>query len=170
MVRLGSRPGHLAAAASQLRHFARVRRGDVAVWGAIMFVPLLGFTGHGVDGARGYLLKARRSQALDSAGIAAGKWSANTAEAEEEEEVLMTFKANFPEGYLGAATSVPSIAFNGYIDVVTVSATAALPTYFVHLLAAERASLAPSPAERGPRRGVWQAPARPVREPVGLGY
>lgn len=132
MARQGSRRRSLGAAAPRLRRFARDRRGGVAVWGAFMFVPLLGFMGLGVDGARGYLLKARLSQALDSAGLAAGKWSANTAKAEEE--ALMTFKANFPEGYLGAAISGPSIAFNGYNDVVTVSASAALPTYFVHLL------------------------------------
>ena len=121
-----------AAATARLRPFARGARGGLAVWGAFMFVPLLGFMGLGVDGARGYLLRARLSQALDSAGLAAGKWSANTAKAEEE--AVMTFKANFPEGYLGAAVNGPAIAFNGFNDVVTVSATAVLPTYFVHLL------------------------------------
>jgi Flp pilus assembly protein TadG len=120
------------ASAAVARRFAGGNRGGVAVWGAIMFVPLMGFMGLGVDGARGYMVRARLSQALDSAGLAAGKWSANTAKAEEE--AAMIFKANFPAGYLGATLNGPVVVFNGLNDVVNVSATAVLPTYFVHLL------------------------------------
>jgi hypothetical protein len=78
------------------------------------------------------MVRARLSQALDAAGLAAGKWAANTAKAEEE--ATMTFKANFPTGYMDAVVAGPTVTFNAYNDVVVVDASATLPTYFVHLL------------------------------------
>ncbi len=132
MARMGLRQRLREAGAAGLRGFLGGNRGGVAVWGAFLIVPLLGFMGLGVDGARGYMLRARLSQALDAAGLAAGKWATNTTKAEEE--ATMTFKANFPNGYMDAALTGPNITFNAANDVVTVTATAVLPTYFVHLL------------------------------------
>ena len=132
MARFGFENRLFRAAAAVLRDFVGGNRGGVLVWGGFILVPLIGFMGLGVDGARGYMVKGRLSQALDAAALAAGKWSANTAKAEEE--ATMTFKANFPNGYMDAAVSGPNINFNSLNDVVGVSATAVLPTYFVHLL------------------------------------
>jgi Flp pilus assembly protein TadG len=114
------------------RGFMGGNRGGVAIWAGFLIVPLLGFMGLGVDTARGYMVRTRLSQALDAAGLAAGKWSANTAKAEEE--AAMTFNLNFPPGYMDAAVSGPTITFNSLNDLVTVAASATLPTYFVHLL------------------------------------
>lgn len=132
MARMGLRHRLLSTATAVARGFAGGNRGGVAVWGGLMIVPLLAFMGLGVDSARGYMVRARLSQALDAAALAAGKWSASTVKAEEE--AAMTFKANFPNGYMDAAVSGPNITFNSLNDVVGVSATAVLPTYFVHLL------------------------------------
>lgn len=132
MARMGMAKRLGGAAAAVLRGFMGGNRGGVAVWGGFLIVPMLGFMGLGVDSARGYMVRARLSQALDAAGLAAGKWAANTAKAQEEAQ--MTFKANFPDGYLGAAVSGPDVNFNALNDVVNVSASATLPTYFVHLL------------------------------------
>ncbi len=132
MSRIGLKDRFLGAAATALRNYLGGNRGGVLVWGGFMLVPLLGFMGLGVDGARGYMVKARLSQALDAAALAAGKYATNTGKAEEE--ATMTFKANFPNGYMGAAVTGPVISFNSLNDLVGVNATAVLPTYFVHLL------------------------------------
>lgn len=108
------------------------RRGGVATWAAFLMVPLLGFIGLGVDSARGYMVRARLSQALDAAGLAAGKWATTTSKAEEEAN--MTFAANFPSGYLDATITGPNITFNATNDTVVVDASATIPTYFVHLI------------------------------------
>jgi Flp pilus assembly protein TadG len=117
-------------------------RGGIAVWAALIFVPLMGFMGLGVDTARGYLVRARLSQALDAAALAAGKWASNTAKAEEE--AAMTFKANFPDGYMDAAVTGPTIAWNSLNDMVGINASAVLPTYFVHLLGVNTFTVAAS--------------------------
>jgi Flp pilus assembly protein TadG len=132
MARKGLRQRLSGVAASVLRGFAGGNRGGVAVWGAIMFVPLLGFIGLGVDGARGYMVKARLSQALDSAGLAAGKQFTNEAKAIEVANTV--FKANFPAGYMDAALTGPEITFNAEAQTVQVAASAVLSTYFVHLV------------------------------------
>lgn len=117
------------------RSFARGDRGSVLTWAAFLMVPLLGFVGIGVDSARGYMVRARLSQALDSAALAAGRWAYSTTKAQEEAN--MVFKANFPSGYMDATVSGPTFTFTNAgtgNDIITVSGSATLPTYFVHLL------------------------------------
>ncbi len=121
-----------ARTGAELRGWFAGRRGGIMAWAAMLMVPMLGFIGLGVDSARGYMVKARLAQALDAAGLAAGKWAANTGKATEE--ATMTFKANFPNGYMDAAIAGPNVTFNSLNDVITVEAAATLPTYFVHLL------------------------------------
>ncbi len=112
--------------------FLRGRRGSVLTWAAILMVPLLGFVGLGVDTARGYMVRARLSQALDAAALAAGRQTADTKKAEEIAKTV--FMANFPAGYMDAALTGPTITFNADKDTVTASASAVLPTYFVRIV------------------------------------
>ena len=119
------RHGHAA-------HFARGRRGSMLTWAALLMVPLLGFLGLGVDTARGYLVRARLSQALDSATLAAGRSNADQAGAEARARML--FRANYPAGYMDAAVTGPSFVFNNTDHTVKSSATAEVPTYFMHLV------------------------------------
>ena len=51
-----------------VRRFAGNRRGSIAVFLAVATIPLIGFLGAATDAARGYMVKARLSQALDAAG------------------------------------------------------------------------------------------------------
>jgi Flp pilus assembly protein TadG len=113
----------------------RGRRGSLLTWAAFLMVPLLGFVGLGVDTARGYMVRARLSQALDAAALSAGRQTADTQKSEEIAKTV--FKANFPDGYLDAALAGPSISFNADKDTVTAAATAVIPTYFVHLIGQE---------------------------------
>lgn len=123
------------AALTSLGRFLNGRRGGVMVLGAILMVPLLGFVGIAADSARGYMVRARLAQALDSAGLAAGKWAFDQTKAQEEAN--MVFTANFPPGYMDSTLTGPTFTFTSVStgnDLITVSASAALPTYFVHLL------------------------------------
>lgn len=114
------------------RSFFRDSRGSLLTWATFLIVPLLGFVGVGVDSARGYMVKARLAQALDSAALAAGKYAADTTKAQEEAN--MVFKANFPAGYMSATVTGPTFVFNSTLDTVAVNASAVLPTYFMHLI------------------------------------
>ncbi len=112
--------------------FLRGNRGSVLTWAAFLMVPLIGFMGLGVDSARGYMVKARLSQALDAAALAAGRQTADTAKSEEVAKAV--FKANFPSEYMDATLAGPTITFNADKDTVTASATAVIPTYFVRIV------------------------------------
>lgn len=112
--------------------FFRGRRGSLLTWAAFLMVPLLGFVGIGSDAARGYLVRARLSQALDAAALAAGRAGTDYTKARTMAETL--FKANFPDGFMGAVVSGPVITFDTVAEKVNVSATAQLDTYFVHLI------------------------------------
>jgi Flp pilus assembly protein TadG len=117
---------------SRAIRYMRDPRGSVLTWAALMMVPLLGFMGLGVDTARGYMVRARLSQALDSAALAAGRSNADQTAAEEKGK--MVFKANFPTGYMDASLSGPTFVFNNTDHTVKASASASVPTYFVHLV------------------------------------
>jgi Flp pilus assembly protein TadG len=114
------------------RGFLRGRRGSVLAWTAFMVVPLLGFIGLGTDAARGYMVRARMSQALDAAALAAGRAGADQTKATTMAQTLFT--ANYPTGYMDSTLTGPTIAFDAAAQTVTVSASAVLPTYFVHLI------------------------------------
>jgi Flp pilus assembly protein TadG len=127
----------LRHALRQLRHgraaqYARAQRGNVLTWAALLMVPLLGFMGLGVDTARGYMVRARLSQALDSAALAAGRSNADQLAAEQKGKTIFT--ANFPSGYMDATLSGPTFVFNNTDHTVKVAATATIPTYFVHMV------------------------------------
>jgi Flp pilus assembly protein TadG len=132
MARKGWRERLTGAAAAALRGFMGGNRGGVAIWAGFLIVPMLGFMGLGVDSARGYMVRARLSQALDAAGLAAGKQFGDETKAREAAQ--MVFAANFPSGYMDSALTGPEITFNTDAQTVRVTASAQLPTYFVHLL------------------------------------
>lgn len=114
------------------RAFLRSDRGSVLTWGAFLMVPLICFMGIGVDAARGYLVKARLSQALDAAALSAGRKTADAAKAEEIAKTV--FKANFPPGFMDASLDGPTITFDTDKATVTASATAVIQTYFVRIV------------------------------------
>ena len=122
------RPFRLRRAAS----IVRGRRGSVMTWAGLLMVPLLGFLGLGLDTSRAYMVRARLSQALDSATLAAGRSNADDIAAEAR--AFNVFKANFPPGYMNAAVTGPSFVFNNTDHTVKSTASAEVPTYFMHLV------------------------------------
>ncbi len=113
--------------------FLRDRRGATYVVVAILSIPLIGFLGLSADGGRAYLIKARLSTSVDAAALAGAKNAWNGAYGDD---VTKYFNSNFPPGYLGATPIGPTYSrtttADGY-EVVKVSASAAMPTSFMHL-------------------------------------
>jgi Mg-chelatase subunit ChlD len=114
--------------------------GYVMVYVAVTMTVLLLFTGLAVDSGRGYLVKAQLTKAVDGAALGAAR-SLNSGNPRAEAERL--FKANFPPGYLGTSSATDPTSDPGFfssvvipqqgVNVVTVTASAVLPTTFMQL-------------------------------------
>jgi Flp pilus assembly protein TadG len=94
------------------------QRGNVLIIVGAAIIPLVGALGLATDTSRGYLVKARLSQAIDAAALAGGKVIYNT---DRDEHVLKYFKANFP-------TSDTSAGFDAVFDADFMSAEVTLET------------------------------------------
>jgi|APTNR8051073442_1049403.scaffolds.fasta_scaffold11364_1 Flp pilus assembly protein TadG len=116
-------------------------RGAVAVLFAVAAIPLIGFVGMGVDGARSHIVRSRLSAAVDAAALAGGN---RFFSATRDDDIRMYFHANFPSGYLGAQVTGPVIAADPVSQTLTVSASAILPTTFMHVLGSDPVVVATS--------------------------
>src|ERR1700712_2323376 len=95
---------------------SRSERGFVLVYMASALALLMVTTGLAVDSGRAYLVKAQLSKAVDGAALAAAR-SLNSGS--PRTGGAGNFKANFPPGYLGTATSPdPTAAANFFSSSV----------------------------------------------------
>jgi len=116
------------------------QQGFVLVYMAGLLALLMLASGLAVDSGRAYLVKAQLSKAVDGAALAAAR-SLNSGN--PRAEATQIFKANFPPGYMGTSSSSdPTSALNFFsstvnaasgVNVVTVSASAVLPTTFMNV-------------------------------------
>ena len=114
-------------------------RGFVLVYMAAALTCLLLFTGLAVDTGRAYVVKAQLTKAVDGAALAAAR---NLNSGDPRGEAGKIYRANFPVGYMGTTSSTDPaeagffdqqvIAASG-INIVTVTATAVLPTTFMKI-------------------------------------
>jgi Flp pilus assembly protein TadG len=118
---------------ARLAAFGTDEGGAVAVLVAAAIIPLVGALGLATDTARGYMVKARLSQALDAAALAGGKVMLSP-DATRDADIEMYFNANFPPGYMGADVSDLEITENVAGDVLEVTATATINTTFMQVL------------------------------------
>src|SRR5215467_15781609 len=81
----------------KLGGFRRDQHGNVAIIVGAAIIPLIGALGLATDTARGYLVKARLSQALDAAALAGGKVYFST---QRDADIKKYFAANFPSASL----------------------------------------------------------------------
>lgn len=109
-----------------MRDFADNSRGAVAIYFGLAMLVFVGTTGLAVNSARGYLLKARLSQALDAAALAGGKVLLD--DTVRDPDIQMFFDANFPPGTMDATVDGPHITVTDNNTVVNVTATAQVPT------------------------------------------
>jgi Flp pilus assembly protein TadG len=123
---------------TRLRSRVANQDGFALIYLAATLATLLIFTGLAVDSGRAYVAKAQLSKAVDGAALAAARAlnSGNPRGA-----AAQVFKANFPAGYVGTSsvtdpTTDPNFfatrtdAASG-VNVVTVTASAVLPTTFM---------------------------------------
>ena len=95
--------------------------------------------GLAVDTGRAYVVKAQLTKAVDGAALAAAR---NINSGDPRGEAAKIYRANFPVGYMGTTSSTDPadagfyssqvIAASG-VNIVTVTATAVLPTTFMKL-------------------------------------
>lgn len=114
--------------------------GFTLVYMAIFITVLLLFTGLAVDSGRAYVVKAQLTKAVDGAALGAAR-NLNSGSPRAEAERI--FLANFPTGYLGTSSVTDPFTDPNFFDlttdtttgvnVVTVKATAVLPTTFMRL-------------------------------------
>jgi len=121
-------------------HRSRREQGFALVYTALFMTTILLTTGLAVDTGRAYLVKAQLSKAVDGAALGAARMlnSGNP-----RGEATRIFNANFPPGYLGTATGPDPTAATDFfnlqtvsstgLNVVTVKASAKLPTTFMRL-------------------------------------
>ena len=102
-------------------------RGSIAVIIALAFIPILIGTGAALDFGRAYLVKARLSYALDTAGLAIG---ASNPSANLQQILNNFFKANYSANELGTAAT-PSFEIKD--GVITLAVKARLETTFLNL-------------------------------------
>jgi Flp pilus assembly protein TadG len=122
----------------QGRHLSR-EEGFTLVYMAGALTTFLLFTGLALDGGRAYVVKAQLSKAVDGAALAAAR---NLNTGNPRAEAARIFNANFPSGWFGTtsvtSTSDPSFFSSTVfpatgVNVVSVQATAVLPTTFMRL-------------------------------------
>lgn len=110
----------------------RDRRGGVATFLAATIIPLVAFTGLAVDTARGYLMKSRLSYALDSAALAGGR--AMYDPVLRDQMINKFFHANFPDNYMGATITGPTIVVSPANNTITLDASADMSTSLMRVL------------------------------------
>ncbi|WP_085901166.1 vWA domain-containing protein [Kiloniella majae] len=125
-----------------VRSFCACDRGSIFINFGMVVIPLIGMVGLGVDIGRGYVVKARLSQALDASALAAAPYADDVVKLQAE--FTKYFDANFPSDFMGVDISLetPVVGNNG--TTVTVSASAILDTTLMSVLGRETMSVAAS--------------------------
>jgi Flp pilus assembly protein TadG len=115
-------------------------RGVALIYLTIVLTVLLLFSGLAVDTGRAYVVKAQLTKSVDGAALGAARMLNS---GDPRGEAARIFKANFPDGYMGVSEvtnpftdpdffefeTVPATGLN----VVTVTASATVPTTFMRL-------------------------------------
>lgn len=107
-----------------LQRFVIDTNGATAVFMAVGLFAMVGSIGIATDAARGYLVKARLSQALDASGLAGARVMFSDT---RNDDINMYFDANFPPNYMDSVVAGPNIT-DISADVLHVAATATVPT------------------------------------------
>ncbi len=117
--------------------FAKAEDGTAIVLLGFAVFVLVGSAGLAFDAGRGYMLNARLSQAVDAAALAGGRSLSIGGGGDYESIIKKYFKANMPEGYMGAEVPDPVITLNAAGDEIEVVATATVPTTLMKVLGAK---------------------------------
>lgn len=116
--------------ATRCVRFARTEKGAVAPLLGLMMLVLIGCMGISVDIGRSMIVKARLVDALDAAGLAVG---ARTATTDYTGDALKYVSSNFKTQYAGATVTSVTAVPNNDKTIITLTATATMPTAFMKL-------------------------------------
>lgn len=129
----------------------RGEEGYVLVYAAAGLTTLLLFSGLAIDSGRAYLVKVQLTKAVDGAALAAAR---HLNRGNPRLEAARIFEANFPDGFLGTTLATDPMTDPGFFtlatdaatgrNIVTVRATAQLPTTFMNLASIREVSVASS--------------------------
>ena len=105
--------------------FAKAEGGTALGVSAFSFLILATASGVVIDAGRGYLIKSRLTQAVDSAALASGRVlsDADAKGNSYQSQVQKYFQANFPDGYLGVSASAANLKVRLEGDSLNVTAT-----------------------------------------------
>ncbi|HVI29300.1 TadE/TadG family type IV pilus assembly protein [Hansschlegelia sp.] len=120
----------LSPRCSLLARFRRSEKGAVAPLIGIVMLVLIGCMGFAIDVGRSVLVRARLVDALDAAGLAVG---ARLSTTDYSADALKFVNANFKGGYAGATVTSVTATANSTKSVISLSATATVPTIFMKL-------------------------------------
>ncbi len=142
---LKTRLAALDQARGSYRRFLRGEGGAIAIYFGLSAIVFIGIAGLAVDAARGYLVKARLSEAIDAAALAGGK-ALQAANQQDNSKVITDatafFNANFPNGAMGATVAAPTILIGNNNTTVSVSSTAVIPTTLMSVLGFDTMTMA----------------------------
>ncbi|GAB2174510.1 TadE/TadG family type IV pilus assembly protein [Dongia sp. agr-C8] len=127
------------------RRYLRGESGAIAIYFGLSCLVFIGVAGLAVDAARGYLVKARLSEAIDAAALAGGKalqTAGDPLNNKVKADALAFFNANFPNGAMGANVVTPVINVTNNNTLVTVSSSATIPTTLMSVLGFQQMTMA----------------------------
>ncbi|WGF89203.1 VWA domain-containing protein [Marinivivus vitaminiproducens] len=113
-------------------------------------VPLVGVVGLAADTARAYAVRSRLIDALDQAGLAAGR----ARDGQAQSDMTAFFHANFPTGSMGIALEGPTLIETADGKELTLRATAHVPTTFLSVLGVDTMTVAGATTVRRTARGM----------------
>ena len=123
-----------AKARSVLLRYKQNEEGTAIVLLGFAVFVLVGAAGLAFDAGRGYMLNARLSQAVDAAALAGGRSLNISHDGDYKDIIKKYFKANLPDGYMGATVPEPKIKLLDNGDEIEVTATATVPTTLMRVL------------------------------------
>lgn len=115
---------------SKIRGLIREDAGALAPLLGLLLLLLIGMMGFAIDIGRSALVHARLVSALDAAGLAVG---ARMTTADYTEDAKKFVAANFKANYVGATVKDVTATPNATKSVITLNATADMPTAFMKL-------------------------------------
>ncbi len=114
-----------------IRRFLQSEHGVTAPIIALAMTSLVAATGASIDYARAQMVQTKLADTLDAAGLAAGA----TLSSQDSSKVAQNyFTVNFPAGYLGATPTPVQVALDQTQTVLSLSATASVPTIFMGMM------------------------------------
>ena len=139
------------ALSDAFRRFPRDRQGGIQILLGLALIPLLGGVGLAVDASRGYLVKARLSEAVDAAALAGARslhldiWGT---------DIENYFAANFPDGYMDSTGLDLDYDQVSESQQLWVEAQVSVPTTFLKILKIDTFTVQSRTVVSGERRGL----------------